>query len=225
MASELMRLGYYKAEDGSFQPVSLKAADIKASNGVTVEQHIANDGIHLSTEQIEKITNAIQSSAIGETVAPLVDGKVPAEYIAVNLANGVENVADYTALIALSAEEAPADKVVLVKDATDDETVQSGWAMYIRIGVAGTADDWFKLVEGESIDIDFSDFLKSSDLSDAVNSDDSKKAASSKAVKTAYDRANEALTAANLLDVAFCESEADMAGKNLRDGAIVFMRT
>jgi len=136
--------------------------------------------------------------------------------------------------------------------------------MYIRTGEEGTADDWFKLAEGESLDVDFSEFLTEADigaangvagldsggkvpkeqlpsasaeqagivkLSSAVDSDDETTAAVPKAVKSAYDLADaartaaaDALTKAGLRDAAYCESEADMAGKNLRDGAVVFMK-
>jgi hypothetical protein len=121
--------------------------------------------------------------------------------------------------------------------------------LYIRIAVAGTASDWLKLTEGESLDIDFSQFIPSSakgtaggvaslgadgktpaaqlpsgstsasgivQLSDAVNSSASTKAATEKAVKTAYD-------AGVLLDAAYCTSETDMQSKNLRVGALVLM--
>lgn len=65
---------------------------------------------------------------------------------------GIVTVADYNALLTIA--EPDADKLYLVADASDDVTVESGWAEYVY------ADDtWLKIGERESLDIEL-DFTK-----------------------------------------------------------------
>lgn len=193
-------VGTKQGEDFINRP--LAAANVINTENITVEAHMKDKTIHLSPEQVILIANAIQSSEKGAAngVATLdAQGKIPAEQLDLQKYITSVNVDTYDALLALSTTEAPVNTFVFVSDASNDSTVDSGWAIYRRVGSAGNnASDWTKIAERESLDITFTDY--SSQIQDAKD---------------------EALK----LDAAYCESEADMKTKNLRDGAIVFMKT
>jgi hypothetical protein len=204
MATTFARLGYNNA--GTFTPVNTRAQDVLATDGTSAEAHITNTAKHLSTEQIALITNAIQTAARGVAngVASLdADGKVPMSQLAISGFEVTQTVDDYNTLQGLSIADAPISSLVLVEDATGDSTVEQGWAIYFRKGNAGTAADWLKFAEGEGLDISFTDMEA--------------------AIAAAQQTADDAATAAALLDFAYCMSESDMASKNLRDGAMVLM--
>ena len=206
------RIGYLNAEN-EFVPKNIRAQDVFDTNGVSAETHLTDSLKHLTSEQITLIANAVQAAAVGAAngVAPLgSDSKIPAQYIeTITLADVSQIVADIDALLALAATVAPLRTIVFVEDASDDDTVDEGWALYLRKGTAGeTLDDWLKLSEGESLDIDFSDHLTTDDIGVTVAS---KKAA------------DDAMAEAELLDAAYCTSETEMKTLNLRAGALVFM--
>lgn len=192
-----VQVGYKQGD--KFVPCDLRAGDVVASNGTTVEAHIGNTSVHLTAEQASLITGAVQSSEKGAAsgIATLgADGKVPASQLDLSKYQTAANVSNYNELLALSAENAPVNSYVFVADATGDTTVKEGWAAYRRVAANGTADDWCKVSEGESLDITIPDYES------AIN------AAAADAAK---------------LDFAYCTSEADMAAKNLREGALVLM--
>jgi type 1 fimbria pilin len=199
MAQPTFAQGGYIDAQGKFVGVSTRARDIIASNGVSAENHILNVNIHLTNTQANLISGAIQRGERGaaDGVAPLgPDRKIPAEYLNISLTDCSGIVTDYAALLALTAEDAPHKSTVLVQDASADSTVSSGWAMYFRVSENSEAGDWLKLTEGESLDIDFSQFIHAADT---------------------------ALAEGQRLDAVYCADEEDMAAKNLRPGAIVFM--
>lgn len=192
-----VQIGFKK--DGNFAPCNLRASDVVASNGTTVEAHIGNVSVHLTPEQVLLISEAIQSSEKGAAsgIATLdANGKVPASQLDLSKYQTAANVVNYNELLALSETEAPVNSYVFVADATGDTTVTEGWAAYRRIAAAGAANDWCKVSEGESLDITIPDYETSI--------------------------GNAAAEAAKL-DFAYCTSEADMATKNLREGALVLM--
>ncbi len=101
---------------------------------------------------------AIQSTEKGASngVAPLgADGLVSAQYLPSQaLVAADQNVADIEALLALTADEVHVGNNVFVGDATDDETVTTGWALYRRIATYGNVlSDYQKLTEGEGLDV------------------------------------------------------------------------
>lgn len=192
-----VQVGYKQGDN--FVPGSLRAKDVYGTNGKSVEEHVSNASIHLTTEQAQMISSAIQSSEKGEPagVATLdANGKVPADQLDLSRYQTAANVANYDELLALTETEAPVNSFVFVVDATGDTTVEEGWAIYRRISAEGAAADWCKTSEGESLDIKIPDYENS------IN------AAAAEAAK---------------LDFAYCTSETDMATKNLRDGALVLM--
>lgn len=192
-----VQVGYKQGDN--FVPCNLRARDISASDGTTVEAHIGNKSVHLTAEQALLISSAIQSSEKGAAagIATLDEnGKVPASQLDLSKYQTAANVANYEELLALSETEVPVNGYVFVADATGDTTVNEGWAAYRRIAAENAASDWCKVSEGESLDINIPDY------------ENSIAAATSEAAK---------------LDVAYCTSEADMATKNLRDGALVLM--
>lgn len=100
--------------------------------------HLVNIGIHLSPEQITKLTNlALDASATYATKAE-VAGKRQVYY-----------TADIAGRDALSLDADRAGDSCWVLNASDDPTVSSGAALY---GWDGTS--WLKLAEAESIDIE-----------------------------------------------------------------------
>lgn len=191
-------VGYKQGEEFINKPISAK--NVINTENITVEAHMKDNTIHLSPEQVILIANAIQSSekGVANGVATLgADGKINPDQIDLTKYVTSTNVADYNAMLALTTTEAPVNSYVFVSDASADPTVNSDWAIYRRVGAAGSnASDWTKIAEKESLDITFTDY--SSDIQDAKD---------------------EALK----LDAAYCTSEADMKTKNLRDGALVFM--
>ncbi len=195
------RLGY-KDASGNFVGTDTRAREVIATNGISAEAHITNAAAHLTSEQSGRIAGAVQSGdLIGE------DGKVLATKLpsqALTVADS--SVTDIPALLALSATQAPINADIFVSNATGDNTVKSGWALYRRKATAGnTLADWTKLSEGEGLDVA---------MVDQTARD---------AAQTAQGAANSAATTAQLLDAVYCVSEADMASKNLRTGAIVLM--
>ncbi len=192
-----VQVGYVRG--GKFVPGDLRACDIVASDGTTVEAHIADGAKHLTTEQAQLIANAIQSSekGVASGIATLgADGKIPASQLDLSKYQTSANVANYDEMLALSEADVPVNSYVFVADATGDTTVKKGWAAYRRVAANGAAADWCKVSEGESLDINIPN----------------------------YDTAiNAAVAEAAKLDFAYCTSEADMAAKNLRDGAMVLM--
>ena len=171
MAESIFNLGY--SPDGAqFTPVKLDAADVVASNGITAETHILNNGIHLTSTQINLIANAIQNSMRGAPngVAPLnSEGQIDPQFMTGDMLTGVTFKNDIDEMTSLSVSALPISKTVFVLDASDDPTVKEGWALYVRVDDEGdTLDDWYKLAEGESLDIDFSDFLTTDDIGESV---------------------------------------------------------
>lgn len=192
-----VQVGYKQGD--KFVPCDLRARDISASDGTTVEAHIGNAGIHLTAEQALLISGAVQSSEKGAAagVATLdANGKVPASQLDLSKYQTSANVSSFEELLALSETDVPVNGYVFVADAAGDTTVKEGWAAYRRVAAEGTATDWCKVSEGESLDINIPDY------------ENSIAAVAAEAAK---------------LDVAYCTSEADMAAKNLRDGALVLM--
>lgn len=191
-------IGFKQGDDFVEKPLAAK--NVVNTEDITVEAHMADKTIHLSPEQVILIANAIQNSEKGQPngVATLgADGKINPDQIDLTKYVTSTNVADYSAMLALTTTEAPVNSYVFVSDASADPSVTSDWAIYRRVGAAGNnASDWTKIAEKESLDITFTDY--SSDIQDAKD---------------------EALK----LDAAYCTSEADMKTKNLRDGALVFM--
>lgn len=182
-----------------FQKKTLAASGVANSEGITVEAHMADKTIHLSPEQVILIASAIQNTEKGQPngVATLgADGKIDPDQIDLTKYVTSTNVDTYDNLLTLPTTQAPVNSYVFVSDASNDETVDEGWAIYRRVASNGNASDWTKIAEKESLDITFKDY--SAEIKDAKD---------------------EALK----LDAAFCESVEDMKSKNLRDGAIVFM--
>lgn len=193
-------VGSKQGEEFINRPIAAK--NIISSEDITVEAHMGNKTIHLSPEQVILIANAIQNTEKGAAngVATLnEEGKIPPEQLDLTKYVTSTNVATYDEMLALSTDQAAVNSYVFVSDASNDETVDSGWAIYRRVGSTGnTASDWTKVAERESLDITFKDF--------------------SPEIKEAKDEALK-------LDAVYCESEEDMKTKNLRDGALVFMKT
>jgi len=215
--SSFAQYGYLN-ENGDFVPKNIRAQDVVDTHGVSAETHQTNGAIHLTTQQAALIAGAIQSAEKGAAngVAPLGgDGKIPSQYISINLTDASLLVADYTALLALNTTAAPLKTTALVQDATGDSTVESGWALYYRVATAGAAADWLKLSEGESLDIDFSQFILNSQ----------KGAAGGVATLDVGGKvpASQLPDTATALDAAYCVDETDMRSKNLRPGAVVLM--
>lgn len=197
---KFVQIGYYD-ESEEFQRGKLQAEDVEATNGKTAEDHITDTTIHLTADQRQKIEGAIQSTERGAVngVASLdASGKVPASQLDLSKYTTQNNVADYSAMLALSTTDAPVNSYVFVSDASDDETVDEGWAIYRRVAGNGNAADWHKVAEGESLDVSFSTDELESDIEEAKEE-------------------------AFKLDAAYCTDEQDMKSKNLRPGALILM--
>ncbi len=188
-----------KTADNKFEGKKLRASDVVAVNGTSAEAHISDAAKHLDAGLTEKINGAVQSTEKGEAggVATLgADGKVPASQLDLAKYQTSANVANYNELLALSEADAPVNSYVFVADATGDTTVKEGWAAYRRVAANGAAADWVKVSEGESLDIVIPDYET---------------------------EINAAATEATKMDAVFVASEQELAAKDLRPGALVFM--
>jgi hypothetical protein len=208
-----------------FVPDALRAQDVWATTGMSVEEHIADTNIHLSSGQQTLLTNAGNANGAA-TLDP--SGKVPTSQLpSASLTASDLSVTDIAALLALSETDAPLDIDVFVNDASGDTTVTAGWALYRRIAVAGdTLNDWIKLAEGEGLDVALVDRIARDNAQSAQGTADNALTAAATAQSTAESAEAAAVTAQNraeLLDFAYCEDESDMNEKNLRDGAFVLM--
>lgn len=197
--NDAVKVGNKQGEEFIERPIDAKS--VINSDNITVAVHMDDKTIHLDSGQITKIANAIQNSEKGAPngVATLnAQGKIPEDQLDIDLTKytTTTNVETYDEMLALSTTVVPVNHFVFVSDASNDETVDSGWAIYKRVASNGNASDWTKISEKESLDITFHEY--DDEIEDAKN---------------------EALK----LDAAYCTSEEDMESKNLRDGAIVFM--
>jgi hypothetical protein len=121
----------------------------RAAGGVVVH----GDGGKISDDSLNLVSNnKIVESYLSDYIDPTTH-KVLLSALPDTVRAGVTYVADIDARDALSAEQKKS--LVFVIDATDDETVDVGSAMY---GWDATANDnegeWIKIAEVESLDID-----------------------------------------------------------------------
>ena len=162
MASEFLKIGYYKEENGSFQPGKLRAADIEATNGVTAEQHITNSGIHLTSTQAAEIAGAVQKAKL---TAVITGQTISADGTSVTVTLDVYNAqtdtsAQVTRTIPLASASAAG---VMSKEAysaveqlvADVQALKSGSGKYIGESFATKADLDLFVISG---DIEAGDF-------------------------------------------------------------------
>lgn len=216
------QLGFMNQE-GQFQAYPMRARDVIDTKGVSAETHMTDDTIHLTTEQINTINGAVQATEKGAAngVATLgADGKLPAAQIDLAKYQTRANVDTYAEMLALTEADCPVNGYAFVTDATGDPSVKSGWAIYTRVAELGNAADYVKVSEGESIDVTLPDFEQMRTDTTAAANAASAAQSTADAAQTTADAA--ALEAAKL---SFCvaSSEAELEGKNLKQGAMVLM--
>lgn len=200
------RLGYID-ENGKFVPKNVRAQDVTASNGVSVEEHITNAAAHLNTEQAAKLANA---ATLDE------NGKLAANQIPEQLLGKVAYKGTFDPTTGLDADgnalPAPAK-------------ANLGW--YWIASAHGTYT-----MPGNTAATDFTigDWAISNGTSysevDNSTADPVARAAAQEA-KTAAEAAQTAASSANTnaakLDAVHVSSEAELASLNLRPGALVLM--
>ncbi len=219
------RIGYVD-ESGNFVPKNVRAQDVYATNGVSVEEHITNTAAHINSEQTAQIANAVQMDTLGqpEGVATLdTNGKLVANQIPEQLLGKVayKGTFDPTTGRDDSGNEIP-------------NPIESNLGWY-----------WIASVEGKytppgstkKIDFTVGDWLISNGTSYSEVDNSTADPVARESATTAQATANEAKTAAATaqtaadtantnalkLDAAHATSEENMKTLNLRPGAIVFM--
>lgn len=209
--SSFARIGHKNAE-GKFVPDNLRAQDVYATTGASAEEHITDAGKHLTAEQAEKIAGSVQAAEKGAAngVAALdADGKLPVSQIPTAVTGGMSYQGTF-----------------------DPATGMDGKGGAIPASAAANKGHyWVASAEGEftppgaSAPLQFAarDWLVSNGAGYNEIDNTTADAAARQAAAAAQSKAESAETAANLLDAAYCVSEADMASKNLRAGAFVLM--
>jgi hypothetical protein len=192
-------LGYKNAQN-QFVPTDIRAQDVFTVAGVSAEEHIADAAKHLTADQIGKISGAVQSTALGAAngVATLdASSKLTASQLPNSVLGGLVYQGTFDASTGKDAS-----------DANIPGAAAANKGFYWIASVAGTYN---------GLDFEVGDWLVSNGTGyDEVDN--------TTVDQTARDAAEAAQTEAELLDAAYCTSEEDMAGKNLRDGAFVLMQ-
>lgn len=101
------------------------------------------------------------------------DGIIDTSYFPKEVFNIHIVVATIEARDALSLDIIKNSQMVFVIDATDDPSVTAGFALYVARFTDDTTYEWIKTGEGESLDLDFSQYLltESTTLDDINDSD------------------------------------------------------
>ena len=131
--------------DSSGNVVTLKfsAKYIDADGGGTVQDHIGNTDTHVTNEEhalLKDFNAADKLVKIGS------DGKIPAGLYETGSMNAQYEKAAYADLS--SIEDAKSGDTCFVTDASGDDTVNTGWAIYRYNG-----SSWVKIQEQEGLDV------------------------------------------------------------------------
>ncbi len=209
--SSFARVGY-KGPNGEFVATAMRAQDVYTTTGVSAEEHISDAGKHLTTEQAAKIAGAVQGTqkGVANGVASLDgNGRMPENQLPTSVLGGLNYQGTF-----------------------DPTTGKDGKGQTIpTASAANKGYYWIASKDGDytppgaSAPLQFAkqDWLVSNGTGYAEVDNTTADPIARQAAAAAQSQADAAATAAGLLDAAYCTSEANMAGKNLRTGAFVLM--
>ncbi len=191
--------------EGNFEGKKLRAQDVVAKDGISAEAHISDAAKHLNSELTEKITGAVQSTALGAAsgVATLDEnGKLTSAQLPDVVLGGMNYIGTFDPTTGQdgkgSALPAPA-------------AANKGWYW-----VASAAGSFTPPGSDTALDIAVGDWIVSNGTTyDEVDN--------TTVDTTARESAQSASEEAAKMDAVFVASEQELAAKNLRPGALVFM--
>ncbi|MBF1072008.1 MAG: hypothetical protein HXL40_02890, partial [Solobacterium sp.] len=115
--------------------------------------HIADTSKHLTAEERERLSKAGQANGFAVLDE---NGFIPSKNINPSVLAINTEFATITAMKAADINKIYAGELVMVTDASEDPTVESGWAIYRRLTNATDLTDlasWQKIAEKESLDV------------------------------------------------------------------------
>lgn len=237
--SSFVRIGFID-ENGKFVAGDLRAQDICASNGTSVEEHVTNAAIHLDSEKLAKLEGAVQSSTLGqvEGVATLdANGKLAVNQIPEQLLGKVAYKGTFDPTTGLDADgnELPAP----AKANLGWYWIASADGKYTPTGnteeIDFTVGDWVisNGVNYGEVDNSTADPVArttaqaaqtaATEANTTAQAAQTTADAASTAAAAAQTAAEAASVAAAKLSVAHVSSEEELASLNLRPGALVLM--
>ncbi len=191
--------------DGSFEGKLLRARDVVAKNGTSAEAHIADAAKHLTADQTAKITGAVQSAALGAAsgVATLDEnGKLTSAQLPDVVLGGMTYVGAFDPT---TGQDSKGSTLPTPAKAN------KGWYW-----VASAAGSFTPTGNSKALDIAVGDWVVSNGTTyDEVDNTTVDTAARESAQSAADEAAK--------MDAVFVASEEELAAKNLRPGALVFM--
>lgn len=136
----------------TFYPKTI-ASQVFIDDTTTVADHIADTSKHLTAEERERLSKAGQANGFA-----VLDEKgfIPSKNINPSVLAINTEFATITAMKAADINKIYAGELVMVTDASEDPTVESGWAIYRRLTNATDLTDlasWQKIAEKESLDV------------------------------------------------------------------------
>lgn len=142
---------------GGFDTIYVKtvASQVIADEvtGATVADHVADTDLHLTATERAALTAT--NSANGYVTLGA-DGFIPTSKLNSSALAVQQEFADVAAMLSTTTAIVAPGQLVMVLDASTDETVSAGWAIYRRKATAedlSTMDAWQKIAEAESLDV------------------------------------------------------------------------
>lgn len=136
----------------TFYPKTI-ASQVFIDDTTTVADHIADTSKHLTAEERERLSKAGQANGFAVLDE---NGFIPSKNINPSVLAINTEFATITAMKAADINKIYAGELVMVTDASEDPTVESGWAIYRRLTNATNLTDlasWQKIAEKESLDV------------------------------------------------------------------------
>ena len=136
----------------TFYPKTI-ASQVFIDDTTTVADHIADTSKHLTAEERERLSKAGQANGFAVLDE---NGFIPSKNINPSVLAINTEFATITAMKAADINKIYAGELVMVTDASEDPTVESGWAIYRRLTNATDLTDlasWQKIAEKESLDV------------------------------------------------------------------------
>lgn len=136
----------------TFYPKTI-ASQVFIDDSTTVADHIADTSKHLTAEERERLSKAGQANGFAVLDE---NGFIPSKNINPSVLAINTEFATITEMKAADINKIYAGELVMVTDASEDPTVESGWAIYRRLTSASDLTDlasWQKIAEKESLDV------------------------------------------------------------------------
>lgn len=136
----------------TFYPKTI-ASQVFIDDTTTVADHIADTSKHLTAEERERLSKAGQANGFAVLDE---NGFIPSKNINPSVLAINTEFATITAMKAADINKIYAGELVMVTDASEDPTVESGWAIYRRLTNATDLTNlasWQKIAEKESLDV------------------------------------------------------------------------